>query len=114
MDRGVTIAEVLKPSGYSTIMCGKWHLKNEPTRRGFERYFGHLSGATNFFSGDDTFRLNGKPFTVPKTGFYTTDAITDYSIRFVDEAMRERISHFSSTLPTTLRIIPCRPQRRKS
>ena len=39
MGRGVTIAEVLKPSGYSTIMCGKWHLKNEPTRRGFERYY---------------------------------------------------------------------------
>ena len=43
MDRGVTIAEVLKPAGYSTMMCGKWHLNNEPTNRGFERYFGHLS-----------------------------------------------------------------------
>ncbi|MFP6873168.1 MAG: arylsulfatase [Verrucomicrobiales bacterium] len=94
LNRGVTIAEVLKPSGYSTIMSGKWHLKNEPTERGFERYFGHLSGATNFFTGDKTFRLNGKPFAVPKKGFYTTDAITDYSIRFVDEALREENKPF--------------------
>ena len=94
MDRGVTIAEVLKPAGYSTIMCGKWHLNNEPTNRGFERYFGHLSGATNFFTGDDTFRLNGKPYKVPQEGFYTTDAITDYSIRFVDESIQEKDGPF--------------------
>ena len=94
LNRGVTIAEVLKPSGYSTIMSGKWHLQNEPTERGFERYFGHLSGATNFFTGDKTFRLDGKPFAVPKKGFYTTDAITDYSIRFVDEALREENKPF--------------------
>ena len=94
MDRGVTIAEVLKPAGYSTIMSGKWHLNNEPTNRGFERYFGHLSGATNFFTGDDTFRLNGKPYKVPQEGFYTTDAITDYSIRFVDESIQEKDGPF--------------------
>lgn len=86
MDRGVTIAEALRPSGYHTMMVGKWHLDAEPTDRGFDRYFGHLSGATNFFTGDNTFRLNGEPFTVPKTGFYTTDAKTDYAITFIDEA----------------------------
>jgi arylsulfatase A-like enzyme len=94
LNRGFTIAEVLKPSGYSTLMSGKWHLNNEPTERGFERYFGHLSGATNFFTGDNTFRLDGKPFAVPKKGFYTTDAITDYSIRFVDEALRKESKPF--------------------
>jgi arylsulfatase len=86
LSRGATIAEVLKPAGYHTLMVGKWHLKAEPTDRGFERYWGHLSGATNFFTGDNSFRLDGEKFEVPQKGFYTTDAITDYAIRFVDES----------------------------
>jgi arylsulfatase len=39
-----TIAEVLKPLGYSTAIYGKWHLGSEPellpTRQGFDEYFG--------------------------------------------------------------------------
>jgi len=87
MDRAFTVAEALRSTGYFTIMTGKWHLKQEPTDRGFMRYFGHLSGATNFFTGDDTFRLNGKPFSDFGDDFYTTDANTDYAIKFIDEAL---------------------------
>ena len=87
MNRGVTIAEVLHEAGYFTAMTGKWHLDKEPTDRGFQRYFGHLSGATNFFTGDDTFRLNGKPWSDFSKDFYTTDANTDYAIQFIDEAL---------------------------
>ncbi len=86
MGKGVTIAEALRPAGYQPMMVGKWHLQDEPTDRGFARYFGHLSGATNFFTGDDTFRLDGKKFDVPQQGFYTTDANTDYAIEFLDQA----------------------------
>ncbi|RMF43907.1 MAG: arylsulfatase [Planctomycetota bacterium] len=85
MDRGVTIAEALRRAGYRTAMSGKWHLDGQPTDRGFERYFGHLSGSTNYFTGDSTFRLNGEKFDVPSQGFYTTDAITDYAIDFMQE-----------------------------
>ena len=85
MDKGVTIAEVLANAGYRTMMSGKWHVEAEPTDRGFQRYFGHLSGATNFFHGDNTFRLNGTPFEVPKEDFYTTDQITDYALEFLSE-----------------------------
>jgi len=42
-----------------------------------------------FFTGDDTFRFNEEVFEVPETGFYTTDANTDYAIRFPDEAKKE-------------------------
>ena len=89
MNRGVTLAEAVKPAGYHTMMVGKWHLAGQPTDRGFDRYFGHLSGSTNFFTGDDTFRLNGEPFAVPETGFYTTDAKTDHALKFLDEAKAE-------------------------
>lgn len=40
----VTIAEMLKDRGYSTMMIGKWHLGNEPeflpTTQGFDAYLG--------------------------------------------------------------------------
>ena len=86
LDNCITIAEGLKGAGYKTMMTGKWHLKSTPTERGFDQYFGHLSGACNFFRGDDTFRFNEEKFDVPQSGFYTTDAFTDYAIRFLDEA----------------------------
>jgi arylsulfatase A-like enzyme len=56
----VTIAETLKPHGYATLMAGKWHLgMNDkscwPLQRGFEKYYGCISGATRFFlSGTST------------------------------------------------------------
>ncbi|MDA7540433.1 sulfatase-like hydrolase/transferase, partial [bacterium] len=89
LSRGASIAEVLKPAKYHTMMVGKWHLSKQPTDFGFDRYWGHLSGATNFFTGDDTFRLDGKPWKVPATHkgkpFYTTNVITDYALDFIDQ-----------------------------
>ncbi len=87
LSRGVTIAEVLQEAGYSTNMVGKWHLDAEPTDRGFQRYFGHLSGATNFFTGDDNFRLNGEKWDDFDDDFYTTDAFIDWGKKFLDESL---------------------------
>ena len=48
----LTFADHLKRAGYATGAVGKWHLgfKDEhyPTNRGFDEFYGHLSGATTF------------------------------------------------------------------
>ena len=69
----VTLGEAMKSAGYATIMTGKWHMEGDPISRGFDRFFGHLSGATNFFTGDNTFRLGKKPFKIEDKEFYYND-----------------------------------------
>ncbi|MEP7271879.1 MAG: sulfatase-like hydrolase/transferase [Acidobacteriota bacterium] len=48
----ITVAQMLKSSGYATGMVGKWHLgmheKFHPTQRGFDEYFGFLFGANTY------------------------------------------------------------------
>jgi arylsulfatase len=84
-----TTAEMLGAAGYHTMMVGKWHLSKQPTEFGFARYFGHLSGACNYYKGDGTFRLNGEKWSVPSEGFYTTVANIDFALQFLKEARSE-------------------------
>ena len=90
----VTLAEVLREAGYATMMSGKWHLPENPLDRGFDRYFGFLVGAVNFYTGyawgdsENPMRLDREVYTVPDD-FYTTDAFTDYAIEFIDEVVDE-------------------------
>ncbi len=105
-DQCVTLAEVLKSGGYNTYMSGKWHVGNDkghwPIDRGFDRYFGLINGASNFFNNIDyrdptsrqTFLLDETPYDVPATteemwrdnqGFYMTDAFTDYAVKFLKQ-----------------------------
>ena len=91
--RSVTIAEVLKDAGYTTLMAGKWHLgMNEkdqwPLQRGFDRFYGILAGASNYFKPQHPrgITLDNEPVTIDDPGYYTTDAFTDYAIDFIKEA----------------------------
>ncbi|MCX6326601.1 MAG: arylsulfatase [Bacteroidia bacterium] len=88
----VTIAEVLKTSGYSTYMTGKWHLSstrkddagisdNWPAQRGFDRFFGIVGGAGNYFNLN--VYSNNKKYKSPEN-FYFTHAISDSSVMFID------------------------------
>jgi arylsulfatase A-like enzyme len=51
-----TLAERLKAAGYRTGMVGKWHLgfrpELTPPQRGFEEFFGFLSGMRSYFPRD--------------------------------------------------------------
>jgi arylsulfatase A-like enzyme len=49
-----TLAQALKEAGYVTGIFGKWHLGHFapeylPTRRGFDRQYGHYNGALDYF-----------------------------------------------------------------
>ncbi len=94
LSHAVTSAEVLLDAGYFTAMTGKWHLNKEPTDFGFQRYFGHLSGACNYFTGDNTFRLNGQPWKVPASDFYTTVANVDFALDFLGDARKSSKPYF--------------------
>jgi arylsulfatase len=92
----VTIAEALKAGGYTTLMTGKWHLTpfggdkhNYPLQRGFDRYYGIINGATSYF--DPASLTDGnQPIAVAKEDkdYYLTDAIGDYSARFIEDAAK--------------------------
>jgi arylsulfatase len=89
-DRCATLAEVLRPAGYRTLMCGKWHVGEHrphwPTDRGFEKYFGLISGACNYFRLDPgrQMAVDDKPWTPTPDGFYMTDAIADHAVGLLD------------------------------
>ena len=96
--RCVTLADVLKTAGYHTYMSGKWHVgahrPNWPCDRGFDKYFGLISGAANYFDitryeAKNVVRqmaVDNRPYTPPKENFYLTDAITDGALGFIDAA----------------------------
>lgn len=79
------VGEVLRTAGYRNAMAGKWHVDGNPFQRGFDRHFGFMGGGTNFFLGDESFTLDGKPWPVPKNDFYVTTALTDYAVKFIRE-----------------------------
>ena len=92
-DNCVTIAQVLKTSGYHTIMTGKWHLGSDrqecwPLQRGFDRYYGGISGAFNYFKpGGDRGITSGNKAVTTDEDFYATDTFTDVACDFIsDEA----------------------------
>jgi arylsulfatase A-like enzyme len=50
-----TLAQALREAGYTTAICGKWHLGSDapeykPTKRGFESQYGLYGGALNYFT----------------------------------------------------------------
>jgi arylsulfatase A-like enzyme len=98
--RCATIAEVLRPAGYGTYGVGKWHVTkaakpegpkdNWPLQRGFDRFYGTITGAGNFYDPGTLTRDNKmiSPFADAEykpQQYYYTDAISDNAIRFIGD-----------------------------
>ena len=90
----VTLAEVLRGAGYGTYATGKWHVTrfieadgpkhNWPLQRGFDRYFGTITGAGSYFE-PQTLTLDNDPVEDLGEAFYYTDAIGDRSVQFIED-----------------------------
>ncbi len=58
--RVAALPELLQDAGYHTLMSGKWHLGLKPdflpSKRGFDRSFALLPGASNHYGWEPQFR----------------------------------------------------------
>lgn len=98
-DQSITIAQALKQVDYATYMTGKLHIMyddymkvdgpkhNWPLQRGFDRYYGHLSGGGGYFN-PHTLTYNNERFDVPED-FYLTTAVTDSTVSFLEDHFKE-------------------------
>jgi len=72
---------VLRPAGYGTYACGKWHVNEPgPVERGFDEFYGFVHGyAVNSWEPGMMIRLpKGRPQRSYAAGeYYATTAITD-------------------------------------
>ena len=91
-----TMAEMLRDENYATFAVGKWHLNPSetcsqagpfhdwPLQRGFDRYYGFLSGETDQFYPDLCYdnHLIDPPRT-PEEGYHFTEDIVDQATGFL-------------------------------
>ena len=91
-----TVADQLKAAGYRTGIVGKWHLGEaplfHPNRRGFDEFFGFISGGHNYFCEhyrntpplnhyNSALERNGVP--QPITPGYLTTVLGDEAAAFI-------------------------------
>ncbi|MDT8389145.1 MAG: arylsulfatase [Lentisphaeria bacterium] len=90
----VTIAEALKTGGYATYMSGKWHVSNNiehdgakhswPNQRGFDDFYGIITGAANYYQ-PRTLTRDNQPVEPEGDDYYLTDAISEEAARQIRE-----------------------------
>ncbi len=79
------LPELLRPLGYRSYHAGKWHIDGKPLANGFDRSYhvedpGRHLHPRVLFEGDRQL-----PPVKPGTGYGTTTAIADNSIRYLSE-----------------------------
>jgi arylsulfatase len=93
LDNNITIPELLKQSGYSTWMVGKWHMGSPgPIQRGFDAYYGYKSLQAHSNDQWEPAAYGRLPAGTPAElsyapgKFYVTDVFTDYALEFLRQA----------------------------
>ncbi len=93
LDNNITIPELLKQSGYSTWMVGKWHMGSPgPIQRGFDAYYGFKNLQAHSNDQWDSADYARLPASTPAElsyapgKFYVTDVFTDYALEFLRQA----------------------------
>ncbi len=87
----ITLAEELKKAGYRTAIFGKWHLgyapEYNPIRQGFDEFVGFVSGNVDYHAHIDQegYLDWWKGERIDNESGYTTDLITDYGTKFIEE-----------------------------
>ncbi len=91
-----TLAEMIRPQGYSTFAVGKWHLTpmeetsaagpfdQWPLARGFDRFYGFMQGETDQFYPE--LYCDSHPIDAPRTpeqGYHLTEDLIDQSIGLI-------------------------------
>lgn len=86
-----TIAELAKQAGYRTGIFGKWHLGYRtiynPTRNGFDRFQGFVSGNVDYVSHMDGIGVHDwwrDDENIHEDG-YSTHLITKHALRFIEQ-----------------------------
>lgn len=83
------LPQALREVGYTTVICGKWHLGSHdkaylPHARGFDHSYGHLFGALDYFThvrdGKDDWYRDDVPL---KEEGYSTHLIAKEAVRLV-------------------------------
>lgn len=97
-DNTVTIAEVLRDAGYQTAMTGKWHVSHDidpegskkdwPLQRGFDKFYGTLTGHGSFWNPKCLYDGN-EPATA-EGDYYYTEAITRHAQEYIESMDRDK------------------------
>ena len=125
MRNAITLGELFRSAGYTTLWSGKHHSIENPVDRGFDHYSGLLDGAANHFNpglkreGEGqpaqkglkktpvTYRnwvIEGEvfnPYTPQSKDFYTTDVFTNYALDWMGQIKPEKpfLLYLSYTAP---------------
>ena len=79
-------SEILKQSGYSLGMCGKWHMGNDDKAQAGFDYWATIPGGGGTYK-DPTFVVNGE--TRAMKGF-KTDLVADFALDFLSRQTSEK------------------------